>query len=182
MRSSTAPAVREAVTTLAAVRWIALAALVATLAGCGSSSKAIVTTAATTTAAAPKPGPGQVLYRAGDWAVVVSGGSARALHLSGGKWRPDTSGLVKVTILGPHGVAPATPQIAAELAAHAPLVESALWVDGTELLEKGGGLTPTRGTIYGAPSAPLAKGKHTAVAYARTADQGTAVAWSFRVR
>jgi hypothetical protein len=171
--------VREAVTTLAAVRWIALAALVATLAGCGGSSEAVVTTTATTT---PKPGPGKVLYQSGGWAVVVSGENARVLRLSGGRWRPDTSGLVKVAILGPHGVAAATPQVAAELSAHAPLVESALWVDGTELLEKGGGLTPKRGTIYGAPNAPLAKGKHVAVAYARTAGHGTAVAWSFRVR
>jgi hypothetical protein len=169
------------VTTLAAVRWFALAALVAVLAGCGGSSEAVVTTTATTTPT-PKPGPGQVLYQSGSWAVVVDGGTARALQLSGGTWRPDTSGLVKVTVLGPHGVAAATPQVAAELSAKAPLVESALWVDGTELQEKGGGLTPTRGTIYGAPSVPLAAGRHEAVAYARTANHGTAVAWSFRVK
>jgi hypothetical protein len=150
------------------------------LAGCGGSSKAVVTT--TKTPPPPKPGPGQVLYQSGDWAVVVSGQTARALRLSGGKWRPDTSGLVKVSVLGPRGVASATPQVAAELSAHAPLVQSALWVDGTELLEKGGGLTPTRGTIYGAPNTPLAKGKHVAVAYARTAGHATAVGWSFRVR
>ena len=123
-----------------------------------------------------------MLYQSGDWAVVVSGGTARALHLSGGKWRPDTSGLVKVSILGPHASLRPHRRSPPSSAAHAPLVESALWVDGTELLEKGGGLTPTRGTIYGAPNAPLAKGKHVAVAYARTAGHGTAVAWSFRVR
>jgi hypothetical protein len=162
------------------VRRLALASLVAVLAGCGGSSKAVVQT--TTTVATPKPGPGRVLYRSADWAVVVSGGTARALHLSDGKWRSDASGVVKVAVLGPHGTAPATPQVAAELSANAPLVESALWVDGTELLEKGGGLTPKRGTIYGAPSAPLSAGRHVAVAYARTADHGTAVAWSFRVR
>jgi hypothetical protein len=170
------------VTTLAAVRWIALAALTATLAACGGSSKAVVTTVAQTTTTAPTPGPGHVLYQGGNWAVVVSGTNARVLRLTGGRWRPDTSGLVKVAILGPRGVAAATPQVAAELSAHAPLVQSALWVDGTELLEKGGGLTPTRGTIYGAPAAPLAKGKHVAVAYARTGSHGAAVAWSFLVR
>ncbi len=68
------------------------------------------------------------------------------------------------------------------MVATSPLVESGLWVDGTELLEKGGGLAPNRGTIYGAPSAPLSAGKHVAVAYGRTADHATAVAWSFRVR
>ena len=54
-------------------------------------------------------------------------------------------------------------------------------MDGQELLEKGGGLTPKRGTIYGAPAAPLRRGMHTAVAYARTATHGHAVAWTFRV-
>ena len=57
-----------------------------------------------------------------------------------------------------------------------------MWVDGKELPAKGGGLTPTRGTIYGAPGAPLARGTHVAVAYGRTAEHGTAVGWSFRVK
>ena len=55
-------------------------------------------------------------------------------------------------------------------------------MDGTELLEKGGGLTPTRGTIYGAPTPRSPRASTSPVAYARTADHGTAVAWSFRVR
>ena len=165
-------------TTLAPVRWIGLALLVAVLAGCGSSSKAVGTT--TTTAVIPKPGPGKVLYQGGAWAVVVSGGAARALRLSGGSWQP-ASGGVKISILAPHGTAAPTPQVAAELSAKAPIVESGLWVDGTELSEKGGGLTPNRVTIYGAPAAPLAAGKHLAVAYGRTAGHATAVAWTFRV-
>ena len=135
---------------------------VAALAGCGGSSV--------------KP-----LYESGDWRVVVDGGKATAEHKAGGHWAADVSRAVKVSILGPHGTAAATPQVAAELSAKAPLVESALWVDGAELLEKGGGLTPERGTIYGAPDAPLAPGTHVAVAYARTASHATAVAWSFRV-
>ena len=57
----------------------------------------------------------------------------------------------------------------------------AMWVDGKELVVKGGGLTATKGTIYGAPDAPLTKGTHVAVAYGRTAVHATAVAWSFRV-
>ena len=48
-------------------------------------------------------------------------------------------------------------------------------------LEKGGGLTPTKGTIYGAPASPLARGKHTAIAYARTATHAYALAWTFSV-
>ena len=159
------------------MRRIALLVLVLVLAGCGSSSK----TSVTTTGGAPKPGPGKVLYRSGDWAVVLAGGTARALRLVDGSWQPDTSGLVKVSILGPHGIAAATPQVAAEISANASLVESGLWVDGVELLAKGGGLKPNRGTIYGAPDAPLASGQHVAVAYGRTADHATAVSWSFRV-
>ena len=74
------------------------------------------------------------------------------------------------------------PQVAAELRAPTKLAESALWVDGVELLEKGGGLQPTHGTIYGAPNAELAPGEHVAVAYARTATAGTAVTRVFVVR
>ncbi|MBA3841802.1 MAG: hypothetical protein H0X39_04140, partial [Actinobacteria bacterium] len=124
---------------------------------------------------------GKTLYRGGDWAVVVDGSRAVALHLVAGTWRPDRSGRVQVEFLGPHATAAPTPQVAAQLSASSPLVESALWVDGHELTAKGGGLTPTRGTIYGAPDAPLSKGKHVAVAYARTATAATAVARAFRV-
>ena len=49
-----------------------------------------------------------------------------------------------------------------------------------ELQVKGGG-SATRGTIYGAPSPPLAPGKHVAVGYARTATTASVVAWSFAV-
>jgi len=166
------------VTTLPRVRRIVFVVLALALAGCGSTKHATGTTTATPV---PKPGPGRVLYEAGGWAVVISGGDARALHLAGGSWHADTSRAVKVSILGPHGTAAATPQVAAEISAKAPLVESGLWVDGTELDVKGGGLTPTKGTIYGAPAAPLGSGSHVAVAYGRTAGHATAVAWSFRV-
>ena len=119
---------------------------------------------------------------AGDWAVVVKGDTAVALHLVGGEWQPDRSGKVKVSFLGPKGTVAPISQVAAELSASTPLVESGLWVDGSELLEKGGGLTATRGTIYGAPTRALARGKHLAVAYARTATAATAVARVFHVR
>ena len=148
------------------------------LAACGGGKHAATTT---TPPKVPTPGPGQVLYSNPPWAVVVDADKATALHLVNNRWVPDRSGTVKIAILGPKGHAKPTPQVAAELSAKKPLVESALWVDGVELLEKGGGLTPTKGTIYGAPSAPLAKGKHVAVAYGRTADHASAVAWTFRV-
>jgi ABC-type glycerol-3-phosphate transport system substrate-binding protein len=159
------------------VRRLALLLTALVLAGCGGSSATVTTT---TTAAAP-PGPGTTLYAGGDWAVVLDGDHATAFHRVAGAWNADRSGAVKIRILGPDGAVAATPQVAAELSAKQPLIESGMWVDGKELVVKGGGLTATKGTIYGAPGAPLTKGTHVAVAYARTSAHATAVAWSFRV-
>jgi hypothetical protein len=130
------------------------------------------------------PGPGRVVYQGTEWAVVVDGRKATAQHLVGDTWRPAIRGSVRIRVLGPKPGStgnPKTPQVAAELSAGADLAESALWVDGVEVLEKGGGLTPTKGTIYGAPVSPLARGKHTAIAYARTATHAYALAWTFSV-
>jgi hypothetical protein len=146
-------------------------------AGCGSSS-------AKKPSAPPTPGPGRVVFQGTEWAVVVDGGKATAQHLVGDAWKPAAVGSVKIDVLGPKPGSTGnarTPQVAAALSAGSDLTESALWVDGVELLEKGGGLTPTKGTIYGAPAAPLAPGKHTAIAYARTATNALAVAWTFSV-
>jgi hypothetical protein len=128
----------------------------------------------------------KTLYQGTSWSVVqvTKGKTARAqaFELLGGHWKPDTSDNVKVEILGPQPNAKATkmPQVAIQITSPAPFIESALWVDGKELIEKGGG-TPTRGTIYGAPAKNLAPGLHVAVGYARTATTGTAVAWVFHV-
>ena len=153
------------------------------LAACGSSKGAAPPA---TTAAPPPPSsavPGSTgLYAGGNWAVVLAGGRATAVHLANGSWHPDTSGRVKIAVLGPKpgSTAPSLPQVAAELRAPKPLVESGLWVDGKELVVKGGG-TPTHATIYGAPAADLAPGRHVAVAYGRTDSTGSARAWSFHV-
>jgi hypothetical protein len=163
------------------VRPIALLLAALALTGCSGSGSGSSEPRAPASAAAP-PGPGTSLYAGGDWAVVVDGVKATAFHRVAGTWRADTSRAVKIRILGPHGTAPRRPQVAAELSAKKPLVESGMWVDGRELLAKGGGLLPTRGTIYGAPSAPLVTGPHVAVAYGRTAEHATAVGWSFRVK
>jgi hypothetical protein len=151
------------------------------LTGCGSKS---ATPTTTTEPAPPDPASavgGHTLYHGGDWAVVVKGGTAVALHLVGDVWRPDRTGRVKITLLGPHGPQPRTTQVAAELRAPTALVESGMWVDGAEVLVKGGGLSATHGTIYGATKR-LARGKHLLVAYARSATAATAIARSFTVR
>jgi hypothetical protein len=162
------------------VRRLILLLLVAVAAGCGSTKTAAPPT--TTTVPSPTTAlPGtHALYAGGNWAVLLRGSDAVAAHLVQGRWRLDRSGRVKIEILGPApgSTAPKLPQIAAQLTAPAPMIESGLWVDGKELIVKGGG-TPTEGTIYGAPAKPLAAGKHIAVAYGRTDRTGTARAWSF---
>ena len=154
------------------VRRLAFLLLALAVAGCGSSTKK-----------QSGPGPGTVVYQGSEWAVVLDHGKAHAQHLVDGVWKTDASSAVRLSILGPKpgSKQPAITQVAVEMRADQALAESALWVDGVEVLEKGGGLTPKRGTIYGATASPLAKGEHTAVAYARTAMHGTAVAWTFHV-
>jgi hypothetical protein len=147
-------------------------------AGCGSSGGEH---AATATPAIARPGPGRILYEGGAWAVVLRGTHALALHLADGVWRPDTTGKVRIAILGPKARSAAMPQVAAEFRAPSAFVEEGLWVDGKELLEKGGGLTPRRVTVYGAPDHRLRRGRHVAVAYGRTTTHGSAVAWTFTV-
>jgi hypothetical protein len=166
-----------------AVRRLSLVLMLLVLAGCGSSKHG----ATTTTAPAERPSPtsavdGTLLYEGGDWAVVTSGNDAVALRFRNGAWHPDRTRTVKISFLGPDSPAPVQPQVAAELRAPTKLAESALWVDGVELLEKGGGLSPTNGTFYGAPNGALAAGEHVAVAYARTATAATAVTRVFVVR
>jgi len=158
--------------------------LAVVLAGCGGSSSQTATTTAAPGPAAAVGAGAKTIYQGALWAVVVDGAKAVALRHVGGAWKPDRSGGVKIDILGPKPgstVAPVT-QVAAELSAKTDLADSAIWIDGAEVLTKGGGLTPTRGTIYGAATAPLAKGKHQAIAYGRTASTASAVAWSFSVR
>jgi hypothetical protein len=168
------------------------------LAGCGGSA----TPPRTAPAGAPGPvtamraliraepalaGTVRMLFEGSGWSVVQSTSATRAsavpFHLVGGRWRADRPGGVTITILGPEPGdrhAPALPQVAMEIRAHSAFVESALWVDGTELEEKGGG-SPTNGTIYGAPAHSLRAGMHVAVGYARTATTAAAVAWIFDV-
>ena len=166
---------------LARVRRLPLIALVAVLAACGGAKHAGGNTIASETKTPP---PGDVVYQGTSWAVAVSGTKALAYHDVGGRWIADHSGDPKLDILGPkpgQKVA-ATPQVAFQVTAKTDIVDTALWVDGVEVLGKGGGLTPKRGTIYGAPGKPLKPGPHLAVAYARDAKHGHAVAWAFTAR
>jgi hypothetical protein len=175
LRRANLPTVRRVILLLGLFAGLLAGLLV--IAGCGSSQAHESST--TTTAAAP-PGPGQTLYAGGPWAVVLDDKRVKVFHQLGDAWRRDASRAVKIRILGPTGTAPRVAQLAAEISATQPLVESALWVDGVEVPVKGGG-SATKGTIYGALGKPLTRGSHVAVAYGRTAAHGSAVAWSFRV-
>ena len=119
------------------MRRAALLIAVAVLAGCGGGGSKVDT-----------------LYSGGEWVVDLNNGKAEVQHLVNGKWVVDRSGSVKIEILGPKPGETLTgnpPQVAITMHSQTPLVESALWLDGNRLLEKGGG-TPTNGTIYGAPA------------------------------
>jgi hypothetical protein len=156
-------------------RLIPLALAAALLAGCGGSKAK--------PKAAPSPASvlagGRTLYRGGDWAVVARGATAVAAHLVDGAWKADRSGTVKISVLSPPSRSNTMPQVAVSLKSPTPLIETGLWVDGRELIEKGGG-KPTDATIYSAPDRRLRPGRHVVVAYGRTATAGTAVAWVFR--
>jgi hypothetical protein len=159
---------------------LTLIAVSLALAGCGGSSHSLTPPGPASPAAAVGGGA-KTLYRgSAGWAVVQQGDKAVALHLVNGTWRPDRTGAVHIRILGPLHPSARQAQVAAEIAAPNDLAETALWVDGEELLVKGGG-TARKGTIYGTTSAPLDPGPHVAVAYGRTATSATAVAWTFRV-
>jgi hypothetical protein len=155
-------------------RLLPLLAVALLAAACGSSARQ---------AEAPPTPPGHVLYQGAQWAVAVEGGTATAYRLVDGTWQADRSGQPKLSILGPKpgSKQPATPQVAFEVTGKTDIADSAFWLDGVELLGKGGGLGPRQGTVYGAPSAPLARGTHTVVAYGRTNGHANAVAWTFRV-
>ncbi len=153
--------------------------LVVVLAACGGSKHA----ATTTTSTAPRAPGHDVLYQGAEWAVSVTGTKATAYRLVGNVWHAERSGEPKIDILGPKpgSKVGAIPQIAFQVTGKTDLADTAMWVDGTEVLGKGGGLTPKQGTIYGALQTKLKPGTHVAVAYGRTATHATAVAWVFRV-
>ena len=162
-------------------RTLILLPLVLLAAACGGKSST-----PPTTTALPQPGgvlgsSGRTLYNGGDWAVVTTGTRVAVAHLVAGQWSLESKSNVKISILGPLGKVAPIPQVAVELKAPSALVEDGLWVDGKELLEKGGGLHPNDQTIYGAPDTKLSKGVHVAIAYGRTASSGVAVRWTFTV-
>ena len=151
-----------------------------------------------TAAAVPSPAPAaralapacdrQVLRadidsRTSVFAFVGARPVAFVLRFSGGRWRELPHGSVRIRELGPNAGATYRTrvlQVAAEFSAPTRIVQAGLWVDGRAVPGQPHG-SPTRFTAFGA-TPRLARGVHTAAAFAETGGAGRAVVWSFRVR
>jgi hypothetical protein len=106
---------------------------------------------------------------------------AAALRLENGLWRVELGSPIRIEPLRPkpgEAVSRRT-QLAAEVSAGTPLVEAGLWLDGLAFPSRGGGQTPSELTMFGETSG-LARGPHSVVAFASTATNAAARAWSFR--
>lgn len=119
----------------------------------------------------------------GGWSVAWGTAGSRAYAVALHGKAVVRSADVKLRVLGPDpgSTAASLPQVAAEIRAMAPIEDSTLLVDGTPLDTKSGGPSPSYVSVYGAPAAALARGRHVAVAFARAGDAASAVAWTFTV-
>jgi hypothetical protein len=119
--------------------------------------------------------------------VVVARGPrafAAALRRSGGRWHVRLGRAVFLHAVRPNPgerVRRRT-QIAADVAANAPIVEAGLWLDGLAVPANGGGLNRRRLTMWQEAPQPLRRGRHVVVAYANTEADASALAWTFVVR
>jgi hypothetical protein len=169
-------------------RFAVVPLLAVALAGCGGSGRA--TPADTVRDAVGEartfPDGADVSVRdmgGGYWvAWGVDGDTAAAAVVRNGEVLRTSA--VRVRPLGPDpGETVGTiPQVAAEITATSSVLDPVLLVDGEPLAGKGGGLSPKRITIYGAPEQELDPGQHVVVAYARAGNAATAKAWTFTVR
>lgn len=107
---------------------------------------------------------------------------AAALRLENGLWRVELGSPIDVQPLRPKPgeVVSRRTQLAAEVDAGTAIVEAGLWLDGIAFPSRGGGQTPSELTMFG-ESSTLARGVHSVVAFASTAANASARAWTFRV-
>jgi hypothetical protein len=156
------------------------------LAGCGGSKQ--VDPADAVRAAAGNAFPAGVSVRtrdvgSGSWvAWATAGAKAYAAVVRDGE--VVHGGGVTLRPLGPApgGRGAPIPQVAVEVEAPRAILDTSLLLDGAPLDTKGGGLTPQKISIYGAPAGALAAGRHVVVAYARAGEAAAATAWTFTVR
>ena len=106
---------------------------------------------------------------------------AAAARLERAGWKLEVGGPVKLHAIRPNPgerVVRRT-QIAAGVAAHAPIEEAALWVDGLAFPSRGGMTDPRHLTMWDEAPQPLRAGRHTVVAFASAGRTASAIAWAF---
>jgi hypothetical protein len=118
-------------------------------------------------------------------AAATKGAAAygSALRLDRRRWTVELGGPVRIESVRPEPgerVSGRT-QIAAEVKARAAIEDAGLWLNGSALPARGGGLTPKALTMF-ADSGHLASGRHSAVAFAATAGGAAVLAWTFTSR
>jgi hypothetical protein len=116
-------------------------------------------------------------------AAVARGSEAyaAALRLENGLWRVELGSPVQIRPLRPKPgeTVPRRTQLAAEVTTGATIVEAGLWLDGRAFPTRGGGATPDALTMFGEASS-LPAGVHSVVAFASTAANAAARAWTFQ--
>ena len=106
------------------------------------------------------------------------GAFAAAARVDGGAWRLELGGPVRLHAIRPdpgERVVRRT-QIAAGVAAHAPIVEAGLWVDGLAFPARGGSTDPRHLTMWDEAPQPLRTGRHSVVAFASAGRTASALA------
>lgn len=96
----------------------------------------------------------------------------------GGVWKLELGGSVSFNPISPDEqlTTDSTPQIATELDANEPVLESAIWVDRTAIVSK---VSPDALLMNGEVTTPIAPGRHTAVTFAATESSAGVNAFSF---
>ena len=106
---------------------------------------------------------------------------AAAARLERTGWKLELGGPVKLHAIRPdpgERVVRRT-QIAAGVAAHAPIEEAGLWVDGLAFPSRGGMTDRRHLTMWDEAPQPLRAGHHTVVAFASAGRTASAIAWAF---
>lgn len=108
---------------------------------------------------------------------------AAAFHREDGTWKLELTRTVRLSPLAPDPDSRirSVLQIAVGLSAATALGQGALWLDGGPFTAESGGRDDRHVTLFGQPRRPLARGRHTVVAFASAPPRAGAIAWTFTV-
>jgi hypothetical protein len=109
---------------------------------------------------------------------------AAAFRFERGAWRLELRGPVRIEAdrPDPGEVVRRRTQLAADVAAHAAIVEAGMWFDGRAFPARGYSTNPRYLGMWGEAPQPLRPGHHTVVAFAAAGGTATALGWTFLVR